>query len=173
MESEGKGIRHMDIGLAVLIFLSFFLLFFYVPLAFAIGLSTLCYMLIQGAPLIIIPQQLYKGADNFVLLALPLFILAGNLMNTGGITKRIIKLAQAMVGHIRGGLALVNIMASMFFAGVSGSAVADTASMGTVLIPSMKKEGYDAGFAAAVANAPAAAVSAGIRAGRAQRLLDA
>ena len=150
MESEGKGIRHMDIGLAVLIFLSFFLLFFYVPLAFAIGLSTLCYMLIQGAPLIIIPQQLYKGADNFVLLALPLFILAGNLMNTGGITKRIIKLAQAMVGHIRGGLALVNIMASMFFAGVSGSAVADTASMGTVLIPSMKKEGYDAGFAAAV-----------------------
>jgi tripartite ATP-independent transporter DctM subunit len=140
----------MDIGLVVLISLSFLLLFFYVPLAFAIGLSTLCYMLIQGAPLIIIPQQIYKGADNFVLLALPLFILAGNLMNTGGITRRIIKLAQAMIGHIRGGLSLVNIMASMFFAGVSGSAVADTASMGTVLIPAMKKEGYDAGFAAAV-----------------------
>ncbi len=107
-------------------------------------------MLIQGAPLTIIPQQLYKGADNFVLMALPLFILAGNLMNTGGITKRIVNLSLAIVGHIRGGLALVNVIASMFFAGVSGSAVADTASIGAVLIPSMKEEGYGSSFSAAI-----------------------
>lgn len=140
----------MDLGLLVLLVSIFVLLASFVPLAFAVGISTLFYMLIQGSPLAIIPQQLYKGPDNFVLMALPLFILAGNIMNTGGITRRIINLAQAMVGHIRGGLALVNIIASMFFAGVSGSAVADTASIGAVLIPSMKKKGYHAKFAAAV-----------------------
>ncbi|MGI6034173.1 MAG: TRAP transporter large permease [Limnochordia bacterium] len=140
----------MNLGLVVLIGLSFLLLVAYVPLAFTLGIATLGYMLVQKAPLTIIPQQLYKGADNFVLMALPLFILAGNLMNTGGITRRIIRLAQALVGHIRGGLALVNVIASMFFAGVSGSAVADTASLGAVLIPSMIEEGYDADFSAAV-----------------------
>ena len=147
---EMAGGSEMSIGLVVLITLSFILLFAYVPLAFALGIATLGYMLVQDAPLAIIPQQLYKGADNFVLMALPLFILAGNLMNTGGITRRVISLSLAMVGHIRGGLALVNIMASMFFAGVSGSAVADTASLGAVLIPSMKKEGYSGSFSAAV-----------------------
>lgn len=140
----------MSLGLAVLLVVSVILLFIYVPLAFALGLSTLAFMLIQGAPLTIIPQQLYKGADNFVLMALPLFILAGNLMNTGGITKRIVNLSLAIVGHIRGGLALVNVIASMFFAGVSGSAVADTASIGAVLIPSMKEEGYGSSFSAAI-----------------------
>jgi tripartite ATP-independent transporter DctM subunit len=140
----------LSLGLAVLLVVSVILLFIYVPLAFALGLSTLAFMLIQGAPLTIIPQQLYKGADNFVLMALPLFILAGNLMNTGGITKRIVNLSLAIVGHIRGGLALVNVIASMFFAGVSGSAVADTASIGAVLIPSMKEEGYGSSFSAAI-----------------------
>lgn len=140
----------MSLGLIVLLVTCIVLLFIYVPLAFALGLSTLAYMLIQGAPLTIIPQQLYSGAENFVLMALPLFILAGNLMNTGGITRRIINMSLALVGHIRGGLALVNVIASMFFAGVSGSAVADTASLGAVLIPGMKKEGYGSSFSAAV-----------------------
>lgn len=140
----------MSLGLIVLLVSCVALLFIYVPLAFALGLSTLAYMLIQGAPLTIIPQQLYSGAENFVLMALPLFILAGNLMNTGGITKRIINMSLALVGHIRGGLALVNVIASMFFAGVSGSAVADTASLGAILIPAMKREGYGSSFSAAV-----------------------
>lgn len=145
----------MNIGLVVLIVSTVICLAIFVPLGFTLGVASLAYMLIRGAPLNIIPQQLHGGVDNYVLLALPLFILAGNLMNTGGITRRVIRLAKALIGHVRGGLALVNIVGSMFFAGISGSAVADTGAIGQVLIPAMKKEGYSGRFAAAVTSSSA------------------
>ena len=120
------------------------------PIAFALGLACLAYVLLEGIPLVILPLKMYSGIDVFVLLSIPGFILAGNLMNHGGLTEKIISFCNHLLGHIRGGLSLANIGASMLFAGISGTAVADTASIGSVLIPSMKKEGYDAEFACAV-----------------------
>jgi C4-dicarboxylate transporter DctM subunit len=121
-----------------------------VPIAFSLGLSSFAYIFFSDIPLLIIPQKLYAGIDVFVLLCVPGFILAGNLMNQGGITERVVGFSNAMVGHIRGGLGLANIVASMIFAGISGTAVADSASLGAVLIPAMKKEGYKSDFACAV-----------------------
>jgi C4-dicarboxylate transporter, DctM subunit len=125
-------------------------LVFGLPIAVALGLSSLAYILYQGLPLVIIPQRMYAGLDVFVLLSIPGFILAGNLMNVGGITERIIRFANALVGWIRGGLGQANIASSLLFGGVSGTAVADAASIGGVMIPGMKKAGYPAPFAAAV-----------------------
>jgi tripartite ATP-independent transporter DctM subunit len=137
--------------MALLLFLSFLVLMFLgVPIAFSLGLSSLLYLIIVDVPLTIIPQRMFSGINSFVLLCIPGFILAGNLMNAGGITERIIKFANDVVGHIRGGLGLANIGSSMGFAGISGTALADTASIGAVMIPAMKKEGYDAPYAAAV-----------------------
>ncbi len=93
---------------------------------------------------------MYSGIDVFVLLSIPGFIIAGNLMNQGGLTEKIIKFCNHVLGHIRGGLSLVNIGASMLFAGISGTAISDTASMGSVMIPAMKKEGYDADYSCAI-----------------------
>lgn len=121
-----------------------------VPIAFSLGLSCLVYLVAAGTPLIIIPMKMYSGIDVFVLLSIPGFIMAGNLMNHGGLTEKIITFCNHLVGHIRGGLALANIAASMLFAGISGTAISDTASIGSVMIPAMKKEGYDADFACAV-----------------------
>jgi C4-dicarboxylate transporter DctM subunit len=121
-----------------------------VPIAFSLGLSSFAYIFFSDIPLVIIPQKLYAGIDVFVLLCVPGFILAGNLMNKGGITERVVGFSNAMVGHIRGGLGLANIVASMIFAGISGTAVADSASLGAILIPAMKKEGYEPEFACAV-----------------------
>ncbi len=129
-------------------FAGFLLLRF--PIAFALGLSCLLYLLAAGIPLIVLPMKLYSGIDVFVLLSIPGFIMAGNLMNQGGLTEKIIDFCNRLVGHIRGGLALANIAASMLFAGISGTAISDTASIGSVMIPAMKKEGYDAPFACAV-----------------------
>ena len=126
------------------------LLFSGVPVAFSIGISSLVYVLFTDIPLVIIPQKMYAGIDVFVLLCVPGFILAGNLMNGGGITGRIIGFSNALLGHIRGGLGLANVGASMIFAGISGTAIADTASIGAVLIPAMKNEGYEADFSCAV-----------------------
>jgi C4-dicarboxylate transporter DctM subunit len=120
------------------------------PIAFALGLSAFVYILFTDLPIIIIPQKMYAGLDVFVLLSIPGFILAGNLMNASGITSRIIRFCNALVGHIRGGLGLANVGASMLFGGVSGTAVADTASIGSVMIPAMQKEGYDTDFSCAV-----------------------
>ncbi|TNJ46594.1 TRAP transporter large permease [Tamlana fucoidanivorans] len=120
------------------------------PIAFSIGLSCLVYLVFNGTPLIVIPMKLYSGIDVFVLLSVPGFIIAGNLMNHGGLTDKIITFCNHLLGHITGGLSLVNIGASMLFAGISGTAISDTASMGSVMIPAMKKEGYDTGFACAV-----------------------
>ena len=120
------------------------------PIAFALGLSCLGYLVIKGIPLIIIPMKMYSGIDVFVLLSVPGFIMAGNLMNQGGLTEKIITFCNHLLGHIRGGLSLVNIGASMLFAGISGTAISDTASMGSIMIPAMKKEGYDTDFSCAV-----------------------
>ncbi|CAH0999745.1 Sialic acid TRAP transporter large permease protein SiaM [Neolewinella maritima] len=120
------------------------------PIAFCLGLSCLAYLLVEGTPLIVIPMKMYSGIDVFVLLSIPGFILAGNLMNHGGLTQHIITFCNHLVGHVRGGLALANVAASMLFAGISGTAISDTASIGSVMIPAMKREGYDADFACAV-----------------------
>lgn len=135
----------------LLLFLSFLVfLIIGIPIAFALGLSSLVYLLFSDIPLIVIPQKMYAGLDVFVLLSIPGFILAGNLMNASGITQRIIAFCNALLGHIRGGLGLANVGASMLFGGISGTAIADTASIGSVMIPAMEKEGYDKGFSCAV-----------------------
>ena len=125
-----------------------------IPVAFCLALTSLVTLLVIGdIPLILIPQRMFTGMDSFPLLAVPLFIMAGDLMNASGITDRIIRLSTALVGSIRGGLAHVNVVTSMFFAGLSGSAVADTAALGSILIPAMKKDGYDSTFSAAITSA--------------------
>ncbi len=125
-------------------------LFLGFPIAFCLGLSSLTYVFFADIPLVIIPQKIYTGIDVFVLLCVPGFILAGNLMNRGGITERIVGFSNAVMGHIRGGLGLANVGASMIFAGISGTAVADSASVGAVMIPAMVKEGYETDFSCAV-----------------------
>jgi C4-dicarboxylate transporter DctM subunit len=121
-----------------------------VPVAISLGVASLAYLFFTDIPFVVMPQKMYAGMDVFVLLSIPGFILAGNLMNSGGITGRIIRFANALVGWIRGGLGLTNIAASMLFGGITGTAVADAASIGGVMIPGMKKAGYPADFAAAV-----------------------
>lgn len=126
-----------------------------VPIGFSLALTASFAILIKGAGLLTVPLRLFNGADNFPLLAIPLFILTGSLMNSAGISIRLINFASALVGFIRGGLAMVNIVASMFFAEISGSAVADAAALGSILIPAMKKKGYPQDFSAAVTSASA------------------
>ncbi|WP_298015299.1 TRAP transporter large permease [uncultured Castellaniella sp.] len=121
-----------------------------IPVAITLGVSSAAYLLYQGIPIVVMPQKMFAGIDSFVLLCIPGFILAGNLMNSGGITERIIRFANAGVGWMRGGLGLTNVAGSMLFGGISGTAVADAASLGGVLIPGMKKAGYPADFSAAV-----------------------
>ena len=121
------------------------------PIAFCIGISALAGLMQLGdTPLLLLPHMMFQGTDSFPLLAVPFFVLAGALMNGGGITRRLVDFANLLVGHVRSGLALVNVVASMFFAGVTGAAVADTSAIGSVLIPAMEEEGYDLGFAAAI-----------------------
>ncbi|GEK59062.1 ABC transporter permease [Marinococcus halophilus] len=120
------------------------------PIVFSLAVSSLVYLLINGESLTIIPQTMFAGINSFTLVAIPAFILAGNLMNEGGITDKIIQFSKASVGRVRGGLSLTNVASSLGFSGISGTALADTASIGSVLIPAMKKEGYGPGFSAAV-----------------------
>ncbi|WP_020528057.1 TRAP transporter large permease [Flexithrix dorotheae] len=121
-----------------------------IPIAIALGLSCMGYILVSDIPLLIVPLKMYSGIDVFVLLSVPGFILAGNIMNSGGLTEKIIAFCNHLVGHVRGGLAMANIGSSMLFAGISGTAVADTASIGSIMIPAMNKEGYKTGFSCAV-----------------------
>ena len=121
-----------------------------VPIGFSLGISCAFYFITAGTPLITIPQMIVHTFDTFTLLAIPLFMLAGHLMNSGGVTDRLFGFAKACVGHIPGGLAQVNVFASLIFAGMSGSATADAAGLGTIEIEAMKKEEYDPAFAAAV-----------------------
>jgi len=121
-----------------------------VPIAFVLGLSSLLYLRLQDMNFVLVGQRFFVGVDNFLLLAVPLFILAGKLMNESGITDRLIEFFAILLGHIRGGLAYINIVASVFFAGITGAGAADTAAIGSILIPAMKKEGYSSEYAAAV-----------------------
>ena len=120
------------------------------PIAFAILLSVLGYLTQTPFPVSLIAQRMFSGLDSFAILAIPLFVLAGELMNESGITGRIINFANACVGHMKAGLAQVNIWASVIFAGLSGSAVADTSALGRIFIPEMEKKGYPRDFAAAL-----------------------
>lgn len=133
------------------------LLAFGTPVVFALllgpGLSLLLDGEMQYFPALL--ARFYNGIDSFPLLAVPFFILAGEIMNAGGITASIVRFAQSLVGHVRGGLAQVNVLSSMIFAGISGSAVADASAIGKMLIPSMEREGYPRPFAAAVTAAAA------------------
>lgn len=120
------------------------------PIAYAVGLSSVFCLLVQGNSLVAIPRLLVKGISSFSLMAVPFFITMGVLMGSGGISEKLIALANSCVGWMRGGLAMVNIVASYFFGGISGSASADTASLGSLLIPMMVDEGYDSDFSTAV-----------------------
>jgi tripartite ATP-independent transporter DctM subunit len=118
-----------------------------VPVAFSIGLSSLATLLYEGLPLAVGFQQMISGMNPFSFLAIPFFIFAGEIMMYGGIAERIIQFAKSLAGHVRGGLGMSNVLACTLFGGVSGSPVADVSAMGAVLIPQMKKEGYDADYA--------------------------
>ena len=121
-----------------------------IPVAFCLGITSLVALYIMDEPLLVLAQRAFTGVDSFPLMAVPFFVLAGELMNRGGTTRRLIDFAQVLVGRIPGGLAHTNIVASMFFGGISGSAVADAAAMGTILVPGMVRKGYTPGFSAAV-----------------------
>ena len=135
-------------------FLPVFLFFLLIgaPVFFALLLAPGLLLWISGQErdIALLYRNVYNGMDSFPLMALPLFMLAGELMNRGGITERLVNFSQAIIGSVRGGLAQVNILSSMLFAGMSGSAVADTSALGSMLIPAMEKEGYSRKFAAAI-----------------------
>ncbi|WP_078427854.1 TRAP transporter large permease [Alkalihalobacterium alkalinitrilicum] len=128
----------------------FLLIVFGVPIAFAMGASALMYIMVAGIPLEMVAQRFFSNTQSFAFLAIPFFILAGNLMIHGNIAKRIIDVADSMVRQLPGGLGCVSVVTSMGMAGVSGSSVADAASTGSVLIPEMKRKGYTSSFAAAI-----------------------
>jgi C4-dicarboxylate transporter, DctM subunit len=129
----------------------FVLLVLNVPVGFCLGMASVFAILVSGAgTLNAAPHLLFAGLDSFALMAIPLFILAGEIMNSGGITQRLVDFSACLVGHFRGGLAFVTIVAGMIMAGVSGSAVADTAALGAILIPAMVLAGIDKGYAAAI-----------------------
>ena len=133
----------------VLLFSLFAFLAIGVPIAFSLGLSTTLYFIIFNKDLLqVVPQMLFAGMDSYTLIALPLFILMGQLMNESKITSRLIDYCLIFIGNIRGGLGIVNVISSMLFGGISGSSVSDTASIGSILIPEMKKRGYPEDYAA-------------------------
>lgn len=140
----------MDLVLLVGSF--FVMLFLGIPIAFALVVSSLLYLVVYcpTIPLIIISQQMLKGVDSFTLLAIPFFVIAGALMQSGGISKRIVDFARTLVGWLPGGLAIVDILSSMIFAAMTGAGAATTAAVGGIMIPEMEKDGYDPGFASAV-----------------------
>jgi tripartite ATP-independent transporter DctM subunit len=118
-----------------------------VPVAFAIGLSALCTIFYEGLPVAVIFQQMMSGMNIFSFLAIPFFVFSGELMLCGGIADKIVAAAKSMVGHVRGGLGISNVVACTLFGGVAGSPVADVSAMGAVMIPMMKREGYHADYA--------------------------
>ena len=135
----------MELTILAISFIVFLLLG--VPVAFAIGLSAICAILYEGLPIAVLFQQMMSGMNIFSFLAIPFFVFSGELMLHGGIADKIVNLARNVVGHIRGGLGMANVVACTLFGGVSGSPVADVSAMGSVMIPMMKKEGYHADYA--------------------------
>lgn len=134
-------------GLAILLGLFAICVIIGVPVAFAMGVAALAAFFYEGFPLLIPFQRIVSGTTIFSLLAIPFFIFAGELMLHGGIAQRLVRFASALVGHVRGGLASVNIFSSMLFGGISGSAVADISALGSLLIPVMKEKGYSGDYA--------------------------
>ncbi len=122
-----------------------------IPVSFALGLACVPIALMDDrlTPILLV-NEMWKSYNSFVLLAVPFFLLAANLMNSAGITQRLVNLAQASVGHLPGGLGHVNVLVSMLFAGISGSSTADAAGIGSLMIPAMKKQGYDSSFSVAI-----------------------
>lgn len=139
----------MDI--AVLMISFFAMLFLGIPIAYSLCVSSILYIVLYShTPLLIVAQQMLKGVDSFTLLAVPFFVIAGSLMQSGGISQRIVDFAKKMVGHLPGGLAIVTTISSMIFAAMTGAGAATTAAVGGIMIPTMREEGYDGGFASAV-----------------------
>lgn len=143
MDTQTMAIIILLVSFLVMIVLRF-------PIAYAVALASMFCLLFQGYGLATICQQMIKGISSYSLMAVPFFITMGCLMGTGGISQKLIDLANACVGWMTGGMAMVNIVASYFFGGISGSAAADTASLGSILIPMMVDQGYDADFSTAV-----------------------
>lgn len=143
----------MEWSVLILISVFFTLLLLNVPISFCIGLATLCTMLLSMDLLpavTTLAQRMAGGLNSFALLAIPFFVLSGLLMGRGGIAKRLIEAAMALVGSLPGGLALVNVLSCMLFGAISGSAVAATSAIGSFMVPEMKKQGYDVNYSAAV-----------------------
>ncbi|MBQ6322900.1 MAG: TRAP transporter large permease [Lachnospiraceae bacterium] len=138
----------MNAGIMFLIFIV--LIAFGMPIAYALGVSAMAYVWANGLSLTMIAQKMTTSLESFIYVALPLFILAGDIMTTGSITRKLVGIAKAIVGSFKGGLAYVNVVVSMLFGGIQGMAAADTVAIGSLLIPAMKEEGYDPGFSTAV-----------------------
>jgi tripartite ATP-independent transporter DctM subunit len=138
------------VAITLLIGLFLILVIIKFPIAFSLAFAAFATAAYKGISLGAITQKMVSGVDSFSLLAIPFFILAGEIMGAGGISDRLVKLADVLVGRMRGGLAMVNVVASMFFGGISGSAVADTSSLGPLEIDMMKKQGYDTDFSVCV-----------------------
>ncbi len=134
------------LGIAILLGTLFSLLVVGMPIAYALGVAALAAAFYVGIPLEAVLLKVSDGVDNFALLAIPFFVFAGALMAEGGMAWRLVAFANIFVGFMRGGLAMVNVLASMFFGGISGSSVADTSSIGSIMIPMMRKQGYDDHF---------------------------
>lgn len=128
----------------------FVLLVLGVPVAVAMMAASIVDIVVMGIPWILAPERMINSINSFPLLAIPFFIFAGVVMNQGGLTRRLVDVSRAFVGHFRGGTAQMNVLASILFSGVSGSSAADAAAIGSILIPTMKKEGYDPGFSVGV-----------------------
>ncbi len=138
------------IAISILLGTFFILIILRTPIAFSLGISSIATALYLKLPLLIIAQRMVAGMESISLIAIPFFILAGQIMSEGRIAERIINLASLFVGRVRGGLAMINCIDSMFFGGISGSAVADVSSLGSIMIPAMQKKGYSKDFAIAL-----------------------
>ncbi len=140
----------MALGAWVLLGSFIALMIIRVPIAFSLGIASLVTCVYSGIPLFPLGQRMVASLYSFPLMTIPFFVLAGHIMSEGGIAKRIVDFADILVGRMRGGLAMVNIVGSMFFGGTTGSSVADVASIGPVLIPMMESKGYEKDFAVSV-----------------------
>lgn len=138
----------MNIWIMFLLFIVFMIVG--MPIAFSLGVSSLLYLMTNGMSLTLVAQKMTVSLDSFVFVALPLFILCGELMNTGGLTRRLVNFSKVLVGRLKGGLAHVNVVVSMLFGGVNGLATADTVAIGSVMIPAMEEEGYTTDFSTAI-----------------------
>lgn len=143
-------IKKDNLSIFILLGSFFLMIFLRFPIAYAVALASILCLISRGQPLVEVCRNMVKGISSFSLMAVPFFITMGCLMGSGGISDKLISLANAMVGWMRGGMAMVNIVASLFFGGISGSASADTASIGAIMIPMMVDQGYDADFSTAV-----------------------